>query len=335
MVKFSASPSVNTAAAPHSTPTPVRVVQTTWHTPEVIGLSLQALDGRPLPGWQAGAHVDLHLPGELVRAYSLCGVPSAQPGRYDIAVKREPMGRGGSQAVHQLRAGSELQVGAPRNLFALADEPCHHLLLGGGIGLTPLVAMAHTLHQQGRDFTLVVYARSRELLPLRTILENAAWRDRVHVHLDDAGHGTAPSDWLARAPAGCHVYFCGPAGFMDHLREAARHWPAPRVHFEYFGAPQAPAGTAETAAASGFEVRLARQQIAIQVAPDQSIAQALQAAGMAVDTVCEQGICGSCVTPYLDGTPDHQDLCLSQEERASHLALCCSRCTSSHLTLDL
>jgi len=323
---------------PHlsSAPRRVRIEQITWQTADVISLRLRGLDGS-LPGWQAGAHIDIHLPDGPVRAYSLCGVPDPGPDHYEIAVKREAQSRGGSQAVHdRLRVGMELTIGAPRNLFGLADSAPHHLLLAGGIGLTPLVAMAHALHARGDAFTLAVFARSAEAVALRTVLVNSPWQARVQMHLDDAPSRRTVDSLVAEAPDGSHVYFCGPAGFMQRAREAAAHWPAERVHAEYFAAPPAaPAAAQASPAAGGFEVRLARRRIQLTVAADQSIAQVLMAAGVAVDTVCEQGICGSCVTPYLEGDIDHQDLCLSPQERGSHLALCCSRAGAGGVTLDL
>jgi vanillate O-demethylase ferredoxin subunit len=319
------------AAVPASIP--VRVAHAEPQTDEVCGYVLHRLDGQALPRAQAGAHIDVHLPGGLVRPYSLCGDPARTQEAYHIAVKREAGGRGGSRAVHEaLRAGSVLHISPPRNLFALAPRASHHLLLGGGIGLTPLVAMAHTLHQQGASFTLAAYARSLAHLPLRAQLASAPWRECVQVHLDHTPDFVPAAELVARAAAQAHVYFCGPAGFMDSVRQACAAWPAERVHFEYFSAPAQPA---PADAPAGFELVLARRQRRLAVPAATSIAQVLHDAGIHVDTVCEQGICGSCITPYLAGEPDHQDACLSQAERATHLAVCCSRSHSPSLTLDL
>lgn len=318
--------------------TPIRLTRVSWETPHVHRFQFEGLDGRPLHAWEAGAHINVYLPNGLVRAYSLCGVPSAAPSCYEIAVKCEASGRGGSAAIHELRVGCELQISAPRNVFALSDTACHALLLGGGIGITPLVAMAHQLHQVGREFTLAVFARTRESLPLRTILENSAWRHCVSVHLDDEAEPVRPADLIERSPLGCHVYFCGPAGFMEGVQQATKHWSPDRVHFEYFQAPAVsapvPLTTAEPTARS-FNVHLARRNMTLAVPHNQTIAHVLQSAGVPVDTVCEQGICGSCVTPYLEGHPAHKDMCLAESERASNIALCCSRSVSDLLTLDL
>ncbi|WP_137918670.1 PDR/VanB family oxidoreductase [Hydrogenophaga sp. 2FB] len=312
----------------------VRVARVVRHTDEVNSYVLQRIDGQPLPACEAGAHLDVHLPGGLVRSYSLCGDPTRTTESYEIAVKREDNGRGGSRAVHVgVREGDTLRIGAPRNQFRLAPNAPHHLLLGGGIGVTPLVSMAHALHARGASFTLAVFARGAQHLALKSVLDTAPWRDRVQVHFDDAAPTTNAATLLAQAPAGAHVYFCGPEGFMSHVRQASQTWAPERVHFEYFSAPVATsAGPAETA---GFEVVLARRQLRLHVAPGKSIAHVLQAAGVPVDTVCEQGICGSCLTPYLDGTPDHQDMCMTDGEHATHVAVCCARSHSPVLTLDI
>ena len=304
------------------------------HTDEVSSYLLQRIDGLPLPACEAGAHVDVHLPGGLVRSYSLCGDPTRTTESYEIAVKREDTGRGGSRALHMwVREGEILRIGLPRNQFRLASTASHHLLLGGGIGVTPLVSMAHALHALGASFTLAVFARSAEHLALKSVLEHAPWRDRVQGHFDDAASPTRPATLVAQAPAGSHVYFCGPEGFMSHVRESCQAWAPERVHFEYFSAPTKP--QAPRVEAAGFEIVLARRQQRLHVAPGKSIAHVLQGAGVAVDTVCEQGICGSCLTPYLDGTPDHQDVCMTEAERATHVAICCARSHSPTLTLDL
>lgn len=312
----------------------VRVARVQRHTAEVSAYRLERCDGQPLPAAEAGAHIDLYLPGDLARSYSLCGEPALSAQGYEIAVKREAGGRGGSRAVHeQLSEGRLLRIGRPRNLFPLAPEAPHHRLLGGGIGVTPLVAMAHALHARGAAFDLHVFVRSAEHLPLRAALEAAPWRARVTVHTDDAPTTRAePAALVAQAPAGAHLYYCGPEGFMAALREACRDWPAERVHFEHFGTPEKPA---PAGADAGFELILARRQQRLQVPPGKSIALVLHGAGIPVDTVCEQGICASCITPYLDGQPDHQDSCLSDEERATHLAVCCARSLTPTLTLDI
>lgn len=333
---------LETVSLPHSSvpcrgDLTIRVDRVVRHTDEINSYVLQRIDGLPLPACDAGAHVDVYLPGGLVRSYSLCGDPARTPEAYEIAVKRETTGKGGSRAMHMwVREGEILRIGQPRNQFRLAPEATHNLLLGGGIGVTPLVAMAHALHARGASFTLAVFARSAQHLALASELDKAPWRDRVQVHFDNVPAPTDPATLLQQAPEGSHVYFCGPPGFMAHVRQACSGWAPERVHFEYFAAPpQAAPATSAATDTAGFELLLARSQQRLHVAPGKSMAHVLQAAGVVVDTVCEQGICGSCLTPYIDGTPDHQDACMTEAERATHVAVCCARSHSPTLTLDL
>lgn len=343
MVKFEVSDALTCTSPPAPACTrgefTVRIARVVRHTDEVSGYFLERADGGlALPPAEAGAHIDVFLPGDLARSYSLCGDPGRSGAGYEIAVKREDQGRGGSRALHQwARMGQLLRIGRPRNLFALAAQAPHHRLLGGGIGVTPLVAMAHSLHARGASFDLHVFVRSAQHLPLRAALEAAPWRERVTVHRDDAPETRAdPATLVAMAPTGAHIYYCGPEGFMERLREACHDWPAERVHFEHFGAPQKAApNSAEADTEAGFELILARRQQRLHVPAGKSIAMVLHGAGIAVDTVCEQGICASCITPYLDGTPDHQDSCLTEDERATHVAVCCARALTPTLTLDI
>ena len=291
-------------------------------------------EGQALAPWTAGAHLDVHLPGGLVRPYSLCSDP-ADTQHYRIAVKREPQGRGGSVAFHaHVRAGGTLTVGQPRNLFALSDDASHYLLVGGGIGVTPLLAMAHTLHARQAAFTLAVFARSPEHLPLPSDWQQWPWADQVQIYCGlERSAAQAQLGQLQQAlPATARVYTCGPHGFMEAVRTASA-LPAGRIHSEHFSAPTT---AAPAAAAGAFEVILARQGgRRIAVAADQSMADALHGAGVAVDMVCEQGVCGSCITRFTDGTPIHHDACLAADEQATHLAVCCARSATPTLTLDL
>lgn len=300
-------------------------------TPDILACTLAHPDGSELPAWEAGAHVDVHLPGGLVRQYSLCGDP-ADRHHYQIAVKREPAGRGGSAALcDAARVASALTLGLPRNHFALAPAS-HYLLVGGGIGVTPLLAMAHTLHAQGAAFVLAVFARSAAQLPLPANWRELPWASRVRIHLDD-GDPTCRLDLpglLSSSPADGRLYVCGPAGFMDAVRSATP-LPTDRVHSEHFAAP-----ASAPVVGPAFHVVLARQDgRRIAVGPDETLADALHHAGVAVDMVCEQGICGSCVTRYLDGEPVHGDACLTPQEQATHVAVCCARSASPTLTLDI
>ena len=312
----------------------VRVAARSDVAEDVVGLRLEAADGGRLPPFQAGAHVDVHLPGGLVRQYSLCNAPG-EAQCYELGVLRTPDSRGGSHAAHSLQAGDTLQISAPRNLFPLAPGAPHHLLLAGGIGITPLLAMAQALYACGQSFHLHACSRSQARLPFASRLRSAPWAGCTSVHVDHAD-GRPSHDLralVAAAPAGSHVYACGPAGYIAAARQAALDAgldPA-RFHSESFSAEVQP-----QAGDTGFEVELNDGRV-FQVAPDQTVAQCLEANGVFIALSCEQGICGTCVTPVRDGIPDHRDSYLSDEERASNRLFtpCCSRARSARLVLDL
>ena len=323
----------------------LRVAHIERQTEEVSAFDLVHPDGRALPAYAAGAHVDVHLPGGFLRTYSLASAPPGEgpPLHYRIGVKREAQGRGGSAALHdRVRAGDLLAVGSPRNRFALHGGAGHHLLLAGGIGLTPLLAMAQQLAAERADFTLCVFARRRALLPFAAELQ--ALGPAVRLHLDDPAepHKLRLPALLARRAPGTHLYLCGPAGFMQAAREAAQQaddpWPEEAVHTEHFAPPSDAAGTPGGAGASAdepFVLRLVRRGLKVPVAADQSAVEALHALGIDVPTSCAQGVCGTCVVPWSAGEPDHRDHCLSPTERRTRVALCCSRAVAAGLAVDL
>lgn len=303
---------------------------------EALGIrriELVAAAGGALPRFAAGAHVDVHLPGGPVRPYSLCNDPR-ETQRYQLGVLREPASRGGSAGMHALQPGDVLRIGAPRNQFALAAGARRSLLFAGGIGITPILAMAETLAAEGAEFVLHHSVRSAAHAAFRDRLRTFA--GRVHWHLDD-GPAAQKLDAAAAIGApepGTHLYVCGPAGYMAWLLDSARAlgWPEERLHREHFGAAPAPA-TADTA----FELLLASSGTVVPVAAGQRAIDALAAAGIHVPVSCEQGICGTCLTRVIDGTPEHRDLYLTDEEHARNdcFTPCCSRAHSPRLVLAL
>ena len=314
----------------------VRVAARQEEALDICSLDLVPAEGGALPAFSAGAHVDVHLPGGLVRQYSLCNAPG-ETHRYRIAVLRDAASRGGSATVHdQLQAGTVLEIGAPRNLFALEASAPHHLLLAGGIGITPLLAMAERLAAQGSAFTLHHATRSRERTPFVAQLTTSSYADRVYHHFDD-GPAMQKLDiaaTLRAAPAGSHLYVCGPTGFMEAVlaEGRAQGWDESRLHREYFAA--APTGAAGD---GGFELEIASTGRVIPVAKDQTALAALLAAGLDIPMSCEQGVCGTCLTGVKSGTPDHRDQYLTPEERAANNQFlpCCSRASGPRLVLDL
>lgn len=305
-----------------------------WQAEGIHAFELAHPDGDPLPPAEAGAHVDVHLPGGAVRSYSLAGDPTDRA-RWTLGILRESKGRGGSRAIHDsVRVGDTLTIGTPRNAFALKPGATHAVLLAGGIGITPLKAMAHVLAAEGRSFELHYCARSSRHAAFVDELAALVPPEHLHLHFDggDPARGLDISALLAAPVHGTHVYFCGPSGFMKACAAAAAHWPAGTVHSEHFKPPEP---TAPAAPAGSFEVKLARTGITIQVLPEQTIVRAIELAGHRVPTSCLSGLCGACKVDYLDGEVDHQDYILSDEEKQRCLTVCCSRARSSSLTLDL
>lgn len=297
---------------------------------------LRAADGASLPAYQAGAHIDVTLGNGLLRQYSLCcQQPSSQ--YYRIAVKAEPQSRGGSAWLHnQAGVGATLQIGAPRNAFALADadEGANaHLLFAGGIGITPLLSMAYALLRAAASFHLHYFVRDQDSLAFREELRASPLAAHVTVHAGLSPQQTAAviGTALQHAAAGTHAYTCGPAPFMATVQElASATIGAAQLHQESFSAPAAVAGD------QAFVIRL-RDQREIEIAADQTALAGLQAAGVAVDCSCEVGVCGTCQTRVLEGIPDHRDGFLSEAEKAGNLCFmpCVSRARTAVLVLDL
>jgi len=321
----------------NATPFTVRVARKQAETDDICSFELVDPAGGALPAFTAGAHIDVHLPDGAIRQYSLCNDPSERH-RYCIAVLREPASRGGSRAMHEAVAQDGLlRIGAPRNLFALDESAERHLLLAGGIGITPLLCMTQRLAAIGADFALHYCARSAARMAFRAQLEHASYAGRVSLHVDDgpAAQRLDMDALLRDADPATHLYVCGPKGFMDAVLGAARErgWPEDRLHYEFFAAEPSAAIEADAA----FSVKLASTGQVVGVPVGCSVAQALHEAGVDVPVACEQGICGTCLTRVLEGVPDHRDLFLSPEEQArgDQFTPCCSRAKTSVLVLDL
>ncbi|MDB5937667.1 MAG: ferredoxin, partial [Polaromonas sp.] len=314
----------------------VRVARKQQEALDICSFELVAEDGAPLPAFSAGSHVDVHLPGGLTRPYSLCN-PPGESHRYLIGVLRDPSSRGGSQAMHdQVQEGQQLQISAPANHFALAHDAKRHLLLAGGIGITPILCMAERLANTGADFEMHYCTRSLDRTAFHQRIAASNFAPKVQFHFDDGAAGQKldiPA--LLNGPAGgVHLYVCGPKGFMDAVLNTARAqgWPEDRLHYEFF----AGAVTASSTDAS-FEVQIASSGQIVVVPRDKTVVQALAEAGVEVQMSCEQGVCGTCLTRVIEGIPDHKDLYLTPEEQAANdqFTPCCSRSRSPRLVLDL
>ncbi|MCC4585714.1 PDR/VanB family oxidoreductase [Xanthomonas sp. NCPPB 1067] len=299
-------------------------------------IRLEPIDAE-LPAFEAGAHVDLHLPDGLIRQYSIASAPHARD-HYLLCVKLADASRGGSRHLcEQLSPGDRLRISSPRNLFPLrAGE--RHVLLAAGIGITPLLSMAEALEARGESFVLHYYARRHADVAFGQRLQQGFSHGQVHMHLSEGGQSPRVHlpDALVQARARDQLYLCGPAAFMDHFTAVARAqgWAESQVHREHFAAtaPELP-----DAADRAFEVELAASGRVVQVPAGCSIAGALLDAGIDVPLSCEQGMCGACLTGVIAGLPDHRDSVLSAAEHAANaqITLCCSRSRSPRLVLDL
>lgn len=313
----------------------LRVSRITRETPEILSFELTHPWGRELPAYEAGAHIDLHLPGGFSRQYSLAHAPHVAGQRYVIGVKRESASRGGSASVHhRVREGDLLPVGEPRNTFTLDASAKQHLLIAGGIGMTPLLAMAQTLAARQEAFSLCVFARSPEHLAFAEALRDGALAPHVRLHFDEGGtpaQKLSLTELLAAPAPGTHLYVCGPAGFMQAVRNAARGWPEDNIHAEYFAAPEG--GVATTG--KPFTLRLLERGITVPVTGEQTAVEALHDVGIDIPVSCQQGLCGTCVVPARGEMAEHRDFCLSGSERRHKVALCCSRARGEELALNI
>jgi len=315
--------------------TTVRVARRAREALDIDSFALERCTGQAIPAIAAGAHLDVHLPNGLVRQYSLFNAPS-DTDSYRIAVLRDPAGRGGSVGMHDLvQVGDTLEVSAPRNLFPLVPQARRSLLFAGGIGITPILAMAQQLMARQQDFALHYCARSAARMAFREYLMTTALADRTTLYVDDQGQDRRldMARVLSRPEDGCHVYVCGPGGFIEAVLRTARDhgWPAAQLHSESFS------GNAAIARGAPFEVQLAKSGRSVPVAAEETVVQALARCGIAVPTSCEQGICGTCVLRVRSGIPDHRDMFLTPAEHLSNewLVPCCSRSKSATLVLDL
>ena len=291
-------------------------------TPDIARFELVALEGQTLPAFAAGAHVEVVIAPEYLRQYSLAGDP-ADASKYVLGVLREAQGRGGSALMHRaFREGRRVFISPPINHFPLEERARRSLLFGGGIGVTPLLSMAHRLHAIGADFELHYSVHSRAQAGFLEDLDAAPWKARVVLHVSDEG---VRADFEALVPAytqGHHLYTCGSARYMDGVIAAAeaKGWPEEALHKEYFSVPEPPDYVNHP-----FVLRLARSGRTIEVPAARSATEVLEDAGIHVEVKCSDGICGTCAVRHLAGEIEHRDYVLSAKERETRMILCCSR----------
>jgi phthalate 4,5-dioxygenase reductase component len=327
---------MNTDMTPIDEPSamvPLSVRRKTCIATDVCLFELVHPEGQPLPAFDAGAHVTVLTPNGLTRRFSLCNSPREKH-RYQIAVKRDAQGQGGSiSMVDHVNAGDLLPTSRPLNYFPLEPGAASHLLIAGGIGITPMLAMLRELQHREADFSLVYAARTQASAPFLAELQAPGFEGRISIHLSQS-EPTRSLDLeplLARQAQGQHVYCCGPRRLMQAVREHTRHWRAGSVHFEDFG-------TSEQAQASQdrpFSVRLVRSGLTLAVPCGVSILEVARRQGLSVPSSCESGTCGTCRTRLVSGVADHRDYVLDEDEHATEIMICVSRAHSDTLEVDL
>jgi len=303
-------------------------------TPEIMRLRLKAPDGRPMPRWLPGSHIDVECGSpELSRQYSLCGDP-ADAGTLEIAVLREEESRGGSRWVHEaIRPGDRLKIRGPRNHFRFDETAKKAIFIAGGIGITPIIAMARRAKELGIDYALHYSGRSRATMAYLDELASLHG-ERLHVHAKDEGRRNDFTALLAAPEAGTHVYACGPLRMLEALEQCCASWPEDALRIEHFESRR---GTLDPSREHAFEVELKDSGITITVPADQTLLDALRGANIDVQSDCGEGLCGSCEVRVLAGKIDHRDVVLTRSEREANnkMMACCSRACGAKLTLEL
>ena len=309
----------------------VRVSERRMLTESTVSLRLMS-DEQSLPAFTAGAHIELHLAPGLSRQYSLCN-PSSAPSYYELAVYIDPDSKGGSRAVGQLQVGDELEIEPPRNNFELV-KGTHFRLLAAGIGITPIWAMAQQLYAEQQPFSMHYRTKSEALTAFADEIAASPFSDAVEHSYSSQG----PIDLatlVANPGEGEQLYICGPQRFIDPVLEAAvtAGWPQESLHREYFSATLAESENPE----HRFRVRVASTGDEYEIPPDRSIAEVLDEAGHFVPLSCEEGVCGTCMVPLLEGEAEHRDLYMTPQEHQANdmITLCCSRAKSDLLVVDI
>jgi len=294
-------------------------------------LEFRDASGAPLPPFSAGAHIAIRVPNGLLRKYSLCNDP-VERDRYQVAVKREVNGRGGScSLIDDVKAGDDLMVTAPVNDFGLPPRAQDFLFIAGGIGITPMMAMIRQVMAEGKRFRLFYCTRSPETTAFREELDAPEFKDTVTIHYDqgDVSRSLDLRPILAERKNREHLYCCGPRPLMEAVRAMTDHWSPTAVHFEAFSEAETHRPTDKP-----FKVRLARSGAVLDVSTSTTILEALREHGLDVPSSCETGTCGTCRTKLLADEADHRDLVLAEHERKDTIMICVSRARGDEITID-
>ena len=318
----------------HTITRPLVVQSVTPVADGVVKLRLVAQGGGSLPRWTPGSHIDIECGGpELTRQYSLCGDP-ADAAALEIAVLREDDGRGGSAWVHaNVRAGDRLKIRGPRNHFRMDESLTKVILIAGGIGITPISAMARRAKSLGMDYELHYSGRGRTTMAFLDELASLHG-ERLHVYATDEGAHNDLRALLAQPRPDTQIYACGPVRMLKALEACCAAWPGDALRTEHFVST---AGALDPAKEHAFEVELKDSGVVVSVAADQTLLAALRAANIDVQSDCEEGLCGSCEVRVLAGKVDHRDVVLTRAERETNARMmtCCSRARDGRLVLEL
>ncbi|MGH1466111.1 MAG: reductive dehalogenase [Cognatishimia sp.] len=310
----------------------VEVKKAEQMTGQVTKFELTALNGETLPEWTAGAHLDVMVAPEYFRQYSMCSDP-ADRSKYQIGVLREDEGRGGSKLLHRIfTQGRKIFISKPINHFPLAEDGTKHFLMGGGIGITPMIAFAHECHAKGIDFELHYSASQKSDAGFVEDLQNFPWSDKVQFHFSKEGTRADLDEILSGYQDGWHVYTCGPERYMTSVMEAAERqgYPEEGRHLEYFSVPEVPDYVNHE-----FTLRLAKSGRELTVPEDKSAAEVLIENGVPVDLKCADGICGVCKCGLVSGDVEHRDFVLSKAQREGSIILCQSRAAEASGVVEL
>ncbi|MFK7857154.1 MAG: 2Fe-2S iron-sulfur cluster-binding protein, partial [Granulosicoccus sp.] len=301
-------------------------------TSTIAKYELSAIDGGELPAWDAGAHLDIVVAPEFLRQYSMSGNPSNRT-TYQIGVLREEQGRGGSLLMHRIfNKGRKVFVSRPINHFPLIEDANKTFLMAGGIGITPMIAMAHRLYEIGADFELHYSVRSRESMAYLADLKSFPWLDKVEFHCSDENTRLDLSRTFPAFKDGWHVYACGADHYMQAVLDAAERagFPDGNRHLEYFSVPETPEWIDKE-----FRLRLVKSGVELNVPADKSAAQVMNENGYKVDIKCSDGLCGVCKCSLISGEVEHRDFVLSGKQREDQIILCSSRALQKHGVIEI
>jgi vanillate O-demethylase ferredoxin subunit len=328
---------MNQAALPHvQKELKLRVNSVTQETDDIKRYELVSTASGDLPPFTAGAHIDIMTGNQMWRSFSLANSPSDRHS-YVIAVLRESAGRGGSAWVHDhVREGDTLSVYEPLNNFELAEDANEHVLIAGGIGITPMLAMGHRLREIGAKAHLHYCTRAPEKTAFRNdVVEAFGSHVTMYHDYGDPSNGIKLGEVLKNRPNGAHLYICGPTGLIAAAQKAAAHWTEAAVHVEHFKPTERPLPAGGN---PPFEIVLLRSKLTLTVPPDKTILEVVRAAGIHAESSCEAGICSTCETRLVSGKADHRDEILTAVDKAANnkIMICISRAQPGEtLVIDL